>query len=151
MRNPPNTALQRTRSAPLRSPLSFETFGAAKLQVAVFQVAIALVLGSTCNAQVATESEGGKAAVVGVWQFPGKLVWVKILADGRAFQCRIDPKGEVFRSEGALKGESQIEWQANWGTDTVTRDGKAIVLKGRKSIRLLPPTSEMRPTCKAPF
>jgi len=25
--NPPNTALQRTRSAPLRSPLSFETLG----------------------------------------------------------------------------------------------------------------------------
>ena len=25
----PNTALQRTRSAPLRSPLSFKTFGAA--------------------------------------------------------------------------------------------------------------------------
>jgi hypothetical protein len=24
---PPNTALQRTRSAPLRSPLSFEPFG----------------------------------------------------------------------------------------------------------------------------
>jgi hypothetical protein len=28
-RMPPNTALQRTRSAPLRSPLSFETLGAA--------------------------------------------------------------------------------------------------------------------------
>src|SRR5438477_12701737 len=28
---PPNTALQRTRSAPLRSPLSFETLGALKV------------------------------------------------------------------------------------------------------------------------
>ena len=28
-RRPPNTALQRTRSAPLRSPLSFKLFGAA--------------------------------------------------------------------------------------------------------------------------
>jgi len=32
---PPNNALQRTRSAPLRSPLSFETFGARGATVEV--------------------------------------------------------------------------------------------------------------------
>jgi len=44
---PPNTALQRTRSAPLRSPLSFEPFGAGRACVGllIFPCLIFLACG----------------------------------------------------------------------------------------------------------
>jgi hypothetical protein len=46
---PPNTALQRTRSAPLRSPLSFEPFGATVIRrVSVAASVLAMLIGPAC-------------------------------------------------------------------------------------------------------
>ena len=41
----PNTALQRTRSAPLRSPLSFETLGALRFRAILLVAILAVALG----------------------------------------------------------------------------------------------------------
>jgi ketosteroid isomerase-like protein len=56
----PNTALQRTRSAPLRSPLSFKPLGAGRLRVAV---AVAVILGIVCCRSASPIQSGAEAAV----------------------------------------------------------------------------------------
>ena len=60
MSDTPNTALQRTRSAPLRSPLSFKPFGGLKLS-AWLLVALA-VAASFLGCSAASSSQGAVSA-----------------------------------------------------------------------------------------
>ena len=143
---PANPRMQRTPSAPLmRKPLGR---GSNKLAPVAF-ILLAAVFSACATSSRLSRTEID--AVAGSWQFPDRWVWIKILPDGRAFQCRIDPKGEVFRSEGRLLGGGRIEWRENWGVETIARDGDAIVLTGKLSFRYPRAQSEMRSPCNAPF
>lgn len=64
---------------------------------------------------------------VGLWRLETYAVWIEIFEDGRAFQCRIDPNGTVFKAEGAFR-DGEIVWQQHWGTETVTRTGDGITV-----------------------
>jgi hypothetical protein len=106
----------------------------------------------SCATSTQHSADGSLAvSVVGFWQFPDRWVWIKVLPDGRAFQCRIDPAGEIFRSEGVLTSDGKIKWQDNWGTETIVRDGDGLKLTGKRTYRYLPAKTEMRPSCNAPF
>lgn len=68
---------------------------------------------------------------VGLWKFEDKSVWIRILEDGRAFQCRIAPDDTVSASEGRFR-EGRIEWQEIWSPDTLslTEEGLSVVGNG---------------------
>jgi hypothetical protein len=137
---------QRTRVARFArsgSPLNGRPLGVGRLFLAV----LLLVLAPASWIR----SEEDSKSVVGSWEFPGRLVWVKILPDGRAFQCRIDQHGQVFSSKGKLTSDQHVIWEEYWGTEAVARDGEAITLAGKYTFRYPRATSEMRPACSAPF
>ena len=71
---------------------------------------------------------------VGLWQFETYAVWIEVFEDGRAFQCRIDPNGTVFQSEGTLR-DGMIFWQQLWGIETIlrTNDGMTVGKDGREN------------------
>jgi hypothetical protein len=89
---------------------------------------------------------------VGLWKYPEHAVWIKILPDGRAFQCRISQSGRAIRSEGVLQPEGRIQWQEIWGTDIITRTTTGITVVGKYEISsLVPSSSVMDSECHAPF
>jgi hypothetical protein len=51
----------------------------------------------------------------GLWQFPGNGVWVEILENGSAFQCRIAQDKSVITARGKLVDKNTI----NWGNITI--------------------------------
>lgn len=68
---------------------------------------------------------------VGIWQYPGRAVWIYINDADNAFQCRIGKDETVYRSQGNLVEAKQIVWDKIWGTDQISiKDGK-ISLKGK--------------------
>jgi hypothetical protein len=161
----PNPRLQRT---PLRAPLSRKPLGDGRLR-SVFIPGLLLIVSTLSCTTTVRDPAGPKDSVassttvrdratsspldsvVGLWQFPDRWVWIKILPDGRAFQCRIDPVGEVFRSEGIVTSDGKINWRENWGTEIVTRIGEGITLTGKRRIRYIRSKTEMKPACNAPF
>jgi hypothetical protein len=46
----------------------------------------------------------------GLWQFPGNGVWVEILENGSAFQCRIAQDKSVITARGKLVDKNTINW-----------------------------------------
>jgi hypothetical protein len=86
---------------------------------------------------MAVVPSGAKAPVipkeaVGLWQFPDRTVWVRIAANGETFQCRVAPKGTIYRSEGKFVTSDTIQWRREtWGIDRVSlRDG-GMTLSGK--------------------
>ena len=149
-----NKRVQRTRSSasPPHSPLTRHPLDDGRVQSALMTGLLLIAVTVSCAATAQHSADGGLAAsVVGFWQFPDRWVWIKVLQDGRAFQCRIDPAGEVFRSQGVLTSDGKIKWQDNWGTETVVRDGDGLKLTGKRTFRYLPAKTEMKPACNAPF
>jgi hypothetical protein len=68
---------------------------------------------------------------VGLYKFENKHVWIRIAADGTAYQCRIGKTGRVFRSEGKLRRGDEIHWKRKiWGIDSISLDGTGIRLSG---------------------
>jgi hypothetical protein len=69
--------------------------------------------------------------MVGLWQFDGHTVWIKIDPNGDALQCRIAPGGTVYKSEGRYGAGESIRWEINWGTDKITRQEGLMSLSGK--------------------
>ena len=92
---PPNTALQRTRSAPLRSPLSFETLGATKPPLWLMFLPLCLLI-SGC---AATNDQASQAV--------GKIRNSDIAWDGNYFGLLPRIEGQASKSVMAL-GESAV-------------------------------------------
>jgi hypothetical protein len=152
MAEAPNNALHRTPAAAPLSPVSFQTLDDGRVRSALMTCLLLIALTVGCATTAQHSADGGlSASVVGFWQFPERWVWIKVLPDGRVFQCRIDPAGEVFRSEGVLTSDGKIKWQNNWGTETVVRDGDGLKLTGKRTFRYVLARTETKPACNAPF
>jgi len=109
---------------------------------------LALIAASfSCRASRNTKAN----PYAGLWKYPETAAWVKILPDGRAFQCRIAATGKVFRSEGILTG-SHIDWQDLWGRDVITRNSSGITFRGPyETSTLVPAEADMDAACRSPF
>jgi hypothetical protein len=71
------------------------------------------------------------SSLVGLWQFGGHTVWVKVNADGTALQCRVAPGGTIYQSEGRYVLPQSIHWQEIWETDEITSADGQITLHGK--------------------
>jgi hypothetical protein len=88
--------------------------------------------------------------MVGLWQFPDRGVWVRIDADGSAFQCRIAPGGTVFVAKGRLVAGKTIVWNDIWGVDRVVFNANSITLEGEwGAFTYVRATSPMNGACFA--
>jgi hypothetical protein len=70
-------------------------------------------------------------SIVGLWQFPDRGVWIKIDADGSAYQCRHAPSGTLFTSKGTYVSPGAIRWDDIWDTDEVSIKGDVMTLAGK--------------------
>lgn len=71
-------------------------------------------------------------ALVGIWKYQGKSVWLQIGSDGKAFQCRISPDEKIYKSGGKLLNNDSIVWEFIWGMDNVVRyDDGTLSLDGK--------------------
>jgi hypothetical protein len=87
---------------------------------------------------------------VGLWQFEAYAVWIEIFEDGLVFQCRIDPDGTVFQSEGTVR-DGKIFWQQLWGTETITRSNEGITVgKDGREIAFTISRTRMDEACEGP-
>jgi len=87
-------------------------------------------------------------AMVGLWQFPERRVWVRIHADGTTFQCRIASSTTVFRAKGRFVAPDAIRWQDIWGTDRIAGHADRIVLHGQwGDFAYVPATSPLDAAC----
>lgn len=69
-------------------------------------IALALLLATSSCPSTFTHALAPASAFEGLWQYPGRGVWIHVWPDGFAFQCRIAPDGTVFASAGALSGQT---------------------------------------------
>jgi len=67
---------------------------------------------------------------VGLWQFPGKAVWIKIEANGNVFQCRMPNDTRTITSKGVIK-DNKIIWEKVWGEDILRKNFGTLYLKGK--------------------
>jgi hypothetical protein len=87
----------------------------------------------------------------GFWQFPDRRVWVKILANGDTFQCRIGDN-TVYRSRGCLSPDGRIKWEDVWPDDSATiATGDLVLTSENGTFRFLVSTDSMADTCRPPF
>ena len=70
-------------------------------------------------------------SLVGLWTFPDKQVWIVVRPDGSAIQCRIDPNGTVYFSNGTFRAPDTLAWEKIWGDDKVASTKDAITLTGQ--------------------
>jgi hypothetical protein len=75
-----------------------------------------------------TPPEGN--ALLGLWQFPERLVWIEINPDMSAFQCRIATNNVVISSWGEVVGNATINWKENWGPDLAHADSHTLTIDG---------------------
>ena len=83
---------------------------------------------AACSAQPSTTLVD---EISGLWQFPGRGVWIQINSDGSAFQCRVAQGGNLITSKGRFSGPSSIVWEQAWGTDLVHAVAGGIRLRGQ--------------------
>lgn len=90
-------------------------------------------------------------SVSGLWEYPGKWVWVQLNDDGSAFQCRVAKGGKIFRSKGIFISPSSIAWQkVKWGTDKISLEGDAMVLHGKwGNFRYVRSSGPIAPECSS--
>ena len=79
-------------------------------------VAFSVAVFANCDSSEPTQSGEGASAYAGLWQFPDRQVWIKILPSGETFQCRIATSQVVIRSTGTLS-DHQIHWDEIWPVD----------------------------------
>ncbi len=77
------------------------------------------------------ESMAPLESIVGLWQFPDRGVWIKVEADGSAFQCRHASSGTLFKSKGTYVSPGAIRWEDIWGTDQLTVKDNVMTLAGK--------------------
>ena len=67
----------------------------------------------------------------GLWQFPNRGVWIRINADGSAFQCRVAPNNELILASGRFTEPASIVWDKEWERDGVNIVADGIRLDGK--------------------
>lgn len=112
---------------------------------APLSVALAAALAGCAVAPPAPE------ALAGDWQYIRTSAWVRILPDGRTFQCRQGRSGALFRSVGQLQAAT-ITWQQEWQPDSVALRGGWLVLTGpHGSFSFGKPVDPLPALCEPPF
>jgi hypothetical protein len=89
---------------------------------------VASVLLAGCPTQSRTTVDED---LQGLWQFPGRGVWIRINADGSAFQCRVAPNNELIVASGRFTKPGSIVWDKEWGRDGVSVVADGIRLDGK--------------------
>ena len=69
-------------------------------------------------------------AVVGLWKFENRAVWIKISDDGSAFQCRMDRDGTLLTARGRFNAPDQIAWDRYWNTETLEYAEGTLTIEG---------------------
>lgn len=90
--------------------------------------------------------------IVGLWQFPGKAVWIHIKDDGSTFQCRIPKEGSVITAAGKFKPPGAIAWNRFWGTEEIQyRSGRLVIHANKvdKDFTYVRAKGAMASACKA--
>jgi hypothetical protein len=59
-------------------------------------------------------------AVAGLWGLKDPSVWIDLLPDGSALQCRVSPAGDLLVSKGHFEPPYWIVWDKYWGVFGVT-------------------------------
>lgn len=96
-----------------------------------------------------TESRLDGSALLGLWQFPERSVWIEINADRSAFQCRIAGNDVVISSWGTVVGDATIEWNETWGTDAVQATSSTLTIDGEFGVfELQKPARPMLRACR---
>jgi hypothetical protein len=78
--------------------------------------------------QTPTRPEGN--ALLGLWQYPEREVWIEIGPDMSAFQCRIALNNVVISSWGEVVGSASINWTENWGPDRIRVTPRTLTIDG---------------------
>ena len=112
-------------------------------------IGLATLISAAC---VTMEPTIPNTELVGLWQYPDRLVWVQIDNSGRVFQCRIDYSGNTFLSKGKFKETNIIEWERIWEPDTVRKENDILYLRGTfGDIRFKQAEEAMFEECKNPL
>ncbi len=67
--------------------------------------------------------------VIGMWEFPGTMVWIEIKPNNFVYQCRVDKNGSIYNAVGILK-KGIIYWEKRWEMDTIIMKNDTMRLKG---------------------
>jgi hypothetical protein len=93
-------------------------------------------------------------AVVGLWKFENRAVWINISDDGSAFQCRIDRDGTVLAARGRFSPPDGIAWDKYWNTETLEYAEGTLTIEGTttygdrsESFSPVRSTAPMAPAC----
>ena len=106
------------------------------------------VLVVTGCSQTASRPDGN--ALLGLWQFPERSVWIEINSDMSAFQCRIARDDVVISSWGRVVGNATINWKQNWGPDVVQATPRTLTIDGAFGVfEFQKPARPMHQACLA--
>jgi hypothetical protein len=105
-----------------------------------------LVLAMPATRAVALDAK----TVSGLWQFEDRLVWIRIDADGGAYQCRVATRSPLvtFTSKGVFQSPDRIAWAQHWGTERIEhRPGTLTVHSKGGTFTFVPAKVQMAPEC----
>jgi hypothetical protein len=96
----------------------------------LFVLIVALALAVDSIAARAADRPIELKSVAGLWKFADRAIWIKISADGSAFQCRIDSDGTVLSAHGRFNPPDHIAWDQYWNTETLEYAEGTLTIKG---------------------
>jgi hypothetical protein len=77
------------------------------------------------------------SAIAGLWQIPGQSIWIRLGADGSAFQCRQGARDQVYATAGTLSRGGAMRWREHWEDAQVITYGERLVLHGELNSAVL--------------
>jgi hypothetical protein len=77
------------------------------------------------------------SAIAGLWQIPGQSIWIRLGADGSAFQCRQSSLDRVNTTSGTLSPGGVMRWREHWEDAQVTSEGTRLILHGELNSAVL--------------
>jgi hypothetical protein len=91
------------------------------------------VVSTLAASRISSRCPVALKAVVGLWKFGDRAVWIKISDDGSAFQCRIDRDGTVLTARGRFSAPYHIAWDQYWNTETLEYAEGTLTIEGTTS------------------
>jgi len=115
-------------------------------------ILIMLVASSLVSCTTVWRKPNSVSDVVGYWQFPERSVWILIMEDQRAFQCRIGD-GRVYSGIGEYRSPGLLVWaRKTWGIDNVYASNTGLRLQGPNGVfDYIPITHPMGTECQRRF
>ena len=138
---PSNTALQRTRSAPLRSPLSFKTFGAGgKLGSMLLAAALSVSLGVVGCSAHDCKQVGAPEQISSVGLRPPPEFWKTHKEGDVTLEIHVDAQGSVsrvhvLRTSGPDYTAVAVESVKQWQYRPAMCDGRPVPIDVTVSVR----------------